>query len=82
MEGERVQKAPGGGKKWIIAAAAVVAVVLCAYLGLCAWAGAQGVMPRVTVGGLDISGMSAEQAAQVLEEAVQAQKERTVVTLR
>ena len=82
MEGERVQKAPGGGKKWIIAAAAVVAVVLCAYLGLCAWAGVQGVMPRVTVGGLDISGMSAEQAAQVLEEAVQAQKERTVVTLR
>ena len=82
MAGERVQKAPGGRKKWIIAAAAAVIVLVCAYLGLCAWVGTQGVMPRVTAGGLDVSGMSVEQAAQRLEEAVQERSGNVAVTLR
>ena len=69
MEGARMQKAPGGRKRSWIVLAAVLAVLLCAYLGLCAWAGAQGVLPNVTAGGLDLSGMSEEQAALALEEA-------------
>ena len=69
MEGARMQKAPGGRKRSWIVLAAVLAVLVGGYLGLCAWVGAQGVLPHVTAGGLDLSGMSEEQAALALEEA-------------
>ena len=71
MAGERIEKTPGNGKKVWIIAGVVLAVLVCAYLGLCAWAGTRGIMANVTAGGLDVSGMTAAQAEAALDQAVQ-----------
>lgn len=80
MEGQRVEKKPEGKKKiWVIAGAAA-AVVLCAYLGLCAWVGSQStIFPHVSVAGLDVSGMTAEQAGAFLEKTLSEQGGQAVV---
>ena len=82
MAGERIEKTPGNGKKVWIIAGVVLAVLVCAYLGLCAWAGTCGIMANVTAGGLDVSGMTAAQAEAALDQAVQERGEQTAVTLR
>ena len=67
MEGQRVEpKLAGGGKgkKIAIAAGIVLGVLACAYVGLCAWVGSSGaIFPHTVVGGVDVSGMTVEQAA-------------------
>ena len=63
MEGQRVEKKPGGGWKkiWIIVGA-VAGILLAAYLGLCAWVGSMDtIFPNVSVLGVDVSGMTQEQ---------------------
>ena len=41
MDGQRVNKAPSGKRKIWIAVGVVLAVLIGAYVGLCAWAGSQ-----------------------------------------
>ena len=70
MEGQRVEKKLGGGSKkiWIIVGAAA-GVLLAAYLGLCAWVGSMDtIFPNVSVLGVDVSGMTQEQAKTALED--------------
>lgn len=67
MENQRMGKKPGT-KKGLIVAGAIAAVALAAYLGLCFWVGQQdSVLPNVSVAGLNVSGMSAEQAEQTIQ---------------
>ena len=42
MEGQRMEKKPGGRKKGLIIAGAVAGVLAAAYLGLCLWTGQSG----------------------------------------
>ena len=70
MEGRHVADTPekdGKSRKpWIIAGVAV-AVVLAAYLGLCAWVGTlDTIFPNVSVAGVDVSGMTVEEAQEKL----------------
>ena len=59
MEGQRVEKRPGGSRKGLIIAGAAAGILLAAYLGLCAWVGASGrILPNVSVLGVDVSGMT------------------------
>lgn len=82
MEGKRVEKRQGGAKKAGIIACAVVAVLVAAYLGLCAWVGASNrIMPNVSISGVDVSGMTAEQAAAAVQEAVETYADEASVTL-
>lgn len=64
----RVQgKKGGGGGAVVIALALTVAIMGAAYAGLCAWAGSRTVFyPRETIGGVDVGGLSVEEAAQTL----------------
>ncbi len=73
MAGERELKPAGGGKKKtaLIVCGAVVGVLAAGYLGLCAWVGASGTaMPNVSIAGLDVSGMTARQIQQAVEEQI------------
>ena len=74
MEGQRVEQKPAGGgnrKKIAIAAGVALGVLACAYVGLCAWVGSSGaIFPHTVVGGVDVSGMTVEQAASALDQAV------------
>ena len=71
MEGQRVAKQPEKGKKGLVIALVVIGVLAAAYVGLCAWAGAQNtIFPNTSAAGLDVSGMTVAQAQQALEEAV------------
>ena len=75
MEGQQMEKKPGGSKKVLIIAGAAVAVVLAAYLGLCAWVGGSGkIMPNVSVLGVDVSGMTAQEAPERYATACHLQK--------
>lgn len=83
MQGQRVEKKSGDGKKklWIVLGAAI-AVVLAAYTGLCAWVGSTGtIFPNVSIAGLDVSGMTAEQAEASLTQAISAHGEDMVGTV-
>ena len=83
MEGQRLEKKPGGAKKGLLIAAAVVGVLATAYLGLCAWVGSQQtIFPHVSVLGLDVSGMTAEQAEDSLARAADEAGDEVSVTLR
>ena len=63
MEGQRVEKRPGGSRKGLIIAGAAAGILLAAYLGLCAWVGASGrILPNVSVLGVDVSGMTEQEA--------------------
>ena len=57
-------------------------VLLGGYLGLCAWVNFGGIMPNVTVGGLDVGGLSQEQAQVRLEQAMKSHAAKGSVTLR
>lgn len=82
MAGTRELKQPVKGKKKpLIVLTGGVAVLLAAYLGLCAWAGNAGIMPNLTLGGLDVSGMSIEQAQTVLDQAIAEHAGEAAVTL-
>ena len=64
MDGARVQKKSGGKPGpavWV--PAAILAVLLAAYLGLCGWVSASDtILPNVTAAGLDLSGMTQAEA--------------------
>lgn len=75
MSGHRIEKAPKReqkqGKKGAVLAGVIAAVLLCGYLGLCAWVGGRNViMPHVGISGLDVSGMTRDQAADALKNAL------------
>lgn len=75
MSGQRIEKTPKGehkkGRKGGVLAGVIVAVVLCGYLGLCAWAGGRdAILPHVSISGLDVSGMTQDQAADALKNAL------------
>ena len=57
-------------------------VLLGGYLGLCAWANFGGIMPNVSLGGLDVGGLSQEQAQTKLEQAMKSHASKASVTLR
>lgn len=71
MDGQRVDKSAGGGKlPWIITGT-VVGLLAAAYLGTCAWAaGRDTILPNVSVAGIDVSGMTSEQARAAVEDTV------------
>lgn len=70
------------GKKWLIIAAVVVALVLAAYLGLCFWVQSSAkVMPNVTVAGVELAGMTQAEAQNALEQNVSEGQEDLVVQL-
>ena len=68
-------------KKFGIVLAAGAGVVLAGYLGLCTWVNGAGIMPNLTLGGLDVSGMSWEQAQSTLEQAIEEHAASASVTL-
>lgn len=64
-----------------IITAAVAAVVVCAYLGLCAWVGSDQLMPNSTISGVDVSGMTWEDAQSAVNKALEEHSNEAVVTL-
>ena len=75
MSGQRIEKTPKGehkkGRKGAVLAGVAAAAVLCGYLGLCAWAGGRdAILPHVSISGLDVSGMTQDQAADALKNAL------------
>lgn len=87
MQGRRVnkkpaEKKPGGSKKGPIIAVSVVGVVLAAYLGLCAWVGASDkIMPNVYVLGVDVSGMTEQEAQAAVDRNLDAYGDQVEATL-
>ena len=83
MEGQRVAKKTGGGKlPWVITGL-VAGTALAGYLGLCAWVGGQQtIFPNVSVLGIDLSGMTAEQAGSTLAQTMAQEGGQVKVTLR
>ena len=82
--GKRLAKEDAGsrsGRRWIIAAAVLAAVLLAGYLGLCAWVGACGTtLPGITAGGVSLGGLSqSEVDLRLEEELVRRYAEQTVV---
>ena len=71
MEGKREQQSPDQGKRKLpMMMGGAAAVLLAGYIGLCAWVGAQGqVMPNVSVSGMDLSGMTAEEVTLTVDSA-------------
>ena len=57
-------------------------IILGGYLGLCTWVNFGGIMPNVTVGGLDVGGLSQEQAQVRLEQAMKSHAAKASVTLQ
>ena len=73
VEGKRVASPGGksGGKKVLLIVLCAVAAALAAgYLGLCAWAGSPAFWPNTAIAGVDVSGRTQAQAADVLSEAL------------
>ena len=63
MDGQRVEKKSGGAKKWMIAVAVVIAVLVLGYVSLCVWVGQSGaVLPNTTAQGVDLGGLTREEA--------------------
>lgn len=81
MAGARELKKPESKRKGPVLAAAAVLVVAGAYLGLCAWVGGTGVMPNVTVAGLDVSGKDLLEIQPVVDQALQEHGGNAKVTL-
>ena len=71
MEGKHEQQSPDQGKRKLpMMMGGAAAVLLAGYIGLCAWVGAQGqVMPNVSVSGMDLSGMTAEEVTLTVDSA-------------
>ena len=82
MEGQRVMKTAGRGRLGPILVGVLVGLLLVGYLGLCAWVGSSGkILPNVTLAGLDVSGMTAEQAQLALDRAIQDYGDQATATL-
>ena len=82
MEGQRVEKKSGGSKKWILVAAAVAAVLVLAYAGLCFWVSQSGtVLPNTTADGVELGGLTLEQAKDRLEETLNSRQDGFQVSL-
>jgi len=65
--GKRVAPKGKGRKAAAIAAAVILVLLAGGYLGLCAWAGrGNTLLPNTAVGGVELGGMTADQAAAVL----------------
>ncbi len=76
-------RAAEGGKKGGVVLLVVLAVLLAAYLALCAWVSGSGtILPKVTIAGLDVSGMTQEQALSALSGKLDQVSGSAVVTLR
>ncbi|MCI8474488.1 MAG: hypothetical protein HFF07_04035 [Oscillospiraceae bacterium] len=75
------KKGPGGGRIAAIAAAALAAVLLVGYAGLCAYAGGR-IYPNTTAFGLDISGMDREEARRAVQSQAAALTQGRRVELR
>ena len=83
MEGQRVDKSAGGGRKAGIIAGAAVGVLAAAYVGLCAWVGGQqSIFPNVSVAGIDVSNMTVEQAGDTLAQTMADQGRQVAVSLQ
>ena len=86
MAGKRVantagKRAEGGGKGGFVLLG-VLAVILVAYVLFCMWVGGNGkVLPNVSIAGLDVSGMTQEEARTTLESAMEANGEKAVVVV-
>lgn len=77
-DGSRVKK--GGAAPVFIALALTAAIMAGAYAGLCAWAGSRTVFyPRETIGGVNVGGLTVDEAAQELAYALP-EKTMTVST--
>lgn len=75
------KRAAGGGRSGFVLLG-LLAVVLAGYVGLCAWVSVNGkVLPNVTVAGLDVSGMTVEEAQSAMELAVQEYSDDASITL-
>ena len=60
-----------GGKKPLIIIGVIVAVLLAAYVGLCAYANSLDTFyPNTTINGVDVAGLTAEQAAERLRQEI------------
>ena len=67
--GARVKK--GGAAPVLIALTLTAAIMAGGYAGLCAWAGSQtDFYPKALIGGVDVGGLTVDQAAQVLAGAL------------
>lgn len=53
---------------WVIAAVVVLAVIIVGYVVLCNWVNTEQIMPKTTVNGVDVGGMTQDQAETALEE--------------
>lgn len=75
------KRAAGGGRSGFVLLG-LLAAVLAAYVGLCVWVSVNGkVLPNVTVAGLDVSGMTVEEAQSAMELAVQEYSDDASITL-
>lgn len=82
MEGQHVEKKPGIPGKGPIIAAVVAGVLAAAYLGLCAWVGSLDVIfPNTSLAGLDVSGMTVEQAQEEADRLAEEGRDDISVTL-
>ncbi len=76
MEGQRMEKVPGGAKKGLAVAGVIAVAAVAVYLGLCAWVRQQdAILPNVSVAGLNVSGMTAEQAERAIGQRFDPQKQ-------
>ena len=80
MAGKHLEQGRGSGKVWIVLGALVL-LLAAGYLGLCAWAGTQGIFPNVTIAARDVSGMDELQAKEVAVQALADVEDRAMVTL-
>jgi len=73
MGGQRVKKESAKpGRKGPVLAGGIAAALLAGYIGLSAWVGmSDQVMPNVTVGGMDVSGMTQAQVQQMVETSME-----------
>jgi vancomycin resistance protein YoaR len=83
MEGRHEEKKPGRAKRGWLAAGTTAGILIAAYLGLCAWVGTSDkILPHVSVAGVDVSGMTVEQAQRTVEQALETYGAGAAVTLR
>ena len=75
------QPAAGGVKPGVVIAA-IVGVLLAAYVGLCVWVNQnKTIFPNVSVAGIDVSGMTMAEAYDAIEHAVSTKADQAVVKL-
>lgn len=80
---KKSKKTKKNGKKnsALFVAAGLAAVALAGYLGLCVWAGGGKILPNVSVGGVDVSGMDQAAAQEKVLSALEEQSAQLSVKL-